>query len=309
MSVRIVTDSTADLPSHLVKELGITVVPLYVRFGEKSYRDGVDINYDEFYTKLVNSPVHPTTSQPTPSDFAHVYRELSKDTDEIVSIHISKKLSGTYNSALQGKEFSNAKSNITVIDSESVTMGVGLISALAGRLAIAGENVSMITDEITKAIKHTHLLGVLDTLKYLALGGRIGKAKALLGSVLNVKPVITMREGEIHPVGNLRTHTKGIEKLYEFVKNTMNIQEIAVIHNTTPDEALGLKNRFASLVTGERLHLARLGPALGVHGGPNMMAVVVRASDAKDEQPIPSKQGKGIPVPSLHLPKLRRPQR
>lgn len=310
MSVRIVTDSTADLPSHLVRELGIIVVPAYVRFGEKSYRDGIDISYDEFYTKLVNGPVHPTTSQPTPSDFAQAYRELSKETDEIISIHVSKKLSGTYNSALQGKEFSNAKSDITVIDSESVTMGVGIISAVAARLAMAGESVAMITEEIKTAIKHTHLLSVLDTLKYLALGGRIGKAKALLGSVLDVKPVITIREGEIHPVGNVRTHIKGIEKLYEFVNNAVNIQEIAVIHNTTPDEAQGLKDRFASLVSNDRLHLARLGPALGVHGGPNMMVVVVTTGEDKNEQrAIPSKHEKKISVPSLHLPKLSRPHR
>ena len=125
------------------------------------------------------------------------------------------------------------------------------------------------------------LLGTLDTLKYLALGGRIGRARALFGSVLNVKPIITIRNGEIAPIGNVRTRTKAVEKLFEFVKEASNIQELAVIHNTTPDEAVSLKDRLSSFVGNNRLYLARLGPALGVHGGPGTLVVVIRNDAGK----------------------------
>ena len=306
MLVRIVTDSTADLSPDLVHELGITVVPVYVRFGHDSYRDGIDISREEFYERLVTSQVHPTTSQPTPADFIQVYKKLSKETDKIVSIHVSGKLSGTYNAALQGKEMTNAKCDIDVIDSESVTMGLGIITLAAARLAASGANLQKVTDEARQAISETHLLGLFDTLKYLLLGGRIGRAKALLGGILNVKPILTLRDGELHPVGNVRTRAKGVERLSDFVKNVLGIQELAVVHTTTPDEAVTLKDRFNSLVDSSRLHLARLGPALGVHSGPGLLAVVLRKkTTGKDE----STSGRKIHVPSLHLPKVSLPHR
>lgn len=308
MSVKIVTDSTADLSTQYVKELGLTVVPVYIQLGEKNYRDGVDINQDEFYDKLVNSPIYPITSQPTPDDFARVYQELSKENEEIVSIHVSSKLSGTYNSALQGKALAATKSNITIIDSKSVTVGLGLITMSAARLARTGENLAKILDDVKQAISNTHLLGTFDTLKYLVRGGRIGKAKALLGSVLNVKPIVTLREGEIVPVNNVRTRTQAIEKLFEYVKNALNVQEVAVVYSTTPDEARGLRDRLSSLVSSDHLHLAQLGPALGVHGGPGTLIVAFRGEPGtaiKSEalKFIPKLPIKKISVPQLHLPK------
>ena len=141
MTVRIVTDSTSDLSPQMAEELGITVVPVYVRFGEKVYRDGVDISQDKFYLKLAQSPVYPSTSQPSPSDFADVYSKLSKETGEIVSIHLSSKVSGTYDSALKGRELAEAKCHIEVVDSLSVSMGFGLIAMAAARLAKTGEDL------------------------------------------------------------------------------------------------------------------------------------------------------------------------
>ena len=137
MAVKIVTDSTSDLSPQVAQELGITVVPVYVRFGERVYRDGVDISEDEFYQKLVGSPIHPATSQPSPADFADVYKKLSRQADEIVSIQVTSKLSGTYNSALQGRELVKTGCRIEVVDSLSVTMGLGLIAMAAARLAEA----------------------------------------------------------------------------------------------------------------------------------------------------------------------------
>ena len=310
MTVKIVTDSTADLPAPLAEGLGITVVPVYVRFGEKVYRDGVDISHDEFYQKLVESPIHPTTSQPTPADFADVYNRLSKETDEIVSIHLSAKTSGTYNSALQGREMAGAGCPIEVVDSFSVSMGLGLIAMAAAKAAEAGEGLERVMEEIRQCIPRIRLLGVFDTLKYLLLGGRIGKAKALLGNVLNVKPLITMRDGELCPAGLARTRSKGIERLFERVKNALNIQELAIVHSTTPDEAGSLKERIASIFAREQIHIARLGPGLGVHGGPGTLILALRekissiGQDAGEGEP----SKKSLSLPSLHLPRLNIPR-
>ncbi len=312
MTIRIVTDSTSDISPELARDFGITIVPMYVRFGNENYRDGIDITMDDFYRRLTDTQVHPATSQPTPSDFARVYTELAATGNQIVSIHVSSKLSGTCNSALQGKEMAGPKCNITVMDSESVTMGLGMMALLAARMAKAGNNLQQVTAGIKQAIANTHLMGTFDTLKYLVIGGRIGKAKALVGSVLNVKPVLVMREGELHPVSNVRTHAKGVEKLVEFVKSALYVEELAVVHTTTPDEANSLKDRFLSIIESNRLHVARLGPALGTYGGPGMLAVAIRTISDNVEQ----KDGKSlidripkIHKPDIHMPRLHLPGR
>lgn len=276
MTIKIVTDSSADLPAELVQELGITVVPLYVRFGDEVYRERVDITEDEFYQKLLHGTVHPVTIQPTPQDFIDVYQKLSQEADGIVSIHISSKLSGTCNSALQGKKMIEKGCPIEVVDSQSITMGLGLIDIVAATAAKAGEGLQQVVEEAKQAIPNTRVLGLLDTLKYLLLGGRIGKAKALLGSILNVKPMIALKDGEVVPAGQARTRTKGIQRLFDFVKDTSNIQDLAILHSTTPDEAQTLAERVDPIFTKERIKFARLGTTLGVHGGPDFLAVAIR---------------------------------
>lgn len=276
MVVKIVTDSSCDLPAQLVQELGITVVPLYVRFGKETYRERVDISEDEFYQRLQHDPIHPNTIQPSPQDFADVYQKLSAKADGIVSIHISAKLSGTCNAALQGKEMIEKKCPIEVVDSQLTTMGLGLIAMAAAKMAKAGEDLPSVVEEVKRIIPTIHVLGLFDTLKYLALGGRIGKAKALLGSILNVKPIITLKDGEVLPAGQVRTRSKGIERLIDFVKSTANIQDLAVLHNTTPDEAQTLAERIGSIFAKEQIIIAKLGTTLGVHGGPGLLFVALR---------------------------------
>jgi len=276
MVVKIVTDSSADLPAELVQELGITVVPLYLRFGEEVFRDRVDISEDEFYERLVHDPIHPSTTQPTPQDFINVYQKLSQEADGIVSIHISSKLSGTCNSALQGKELIEKGCPIEVVDSQTLTMGLGLISIAAATVAKAGKGLEEVLAEVRQAIPNIHLLGLLDTLKYLLLGGRIGKAKALVGSILNVKPLLKLQDGEVVPAGQARTRSKGMDRLFEFAKNAVNIEDLAVVYNTTPDEAQTLAERIGSIFNKEQIRLARIGPMLGVHFGPGALVVVLR---------------------------------
>jgi len=162
------------------------------------------------------------------------------------------------------------------VDSLSVSMGLGLIAMAAARLAAAGESLQVVMEEIRQTIPSIRILAVFDTLKYLLLGGRISRAKALLGSVLSVKPLITMREGELVQAGLARTRSKGIERLFDLVRNALSIQDVAIVHSTTPDEANSLAERIGSILTQERIHVARLGPALGVHSGPGALILALR---------------------------------
>ncbi|HJX69507.1 MAG TPA: DegV family protein [Dehalococcoidia bacterium] len=276
MAIRIVTDSTADLPKQLVEELGITVVPVYLRFGEEVYLDRVDISEDEFYRRLEKTTVHPSTVQPGPQDFLEVYRKLSPKADGIVSIHVSAKLSGTCNSALMAKDMLDTKCPVEVVDSQMVTMGLGLLVIAAATAAKKGESLDKIVKEVKKTIPKIHVLCLFDTLKYLLLGGRIGKAKALLGSILSVKPMITLKDGEIVPAGQVRTRAKGIDKLLEFGQNAKNIQDLAVVHSTTPDEAQNLAKQLGPTFDRKRIRMSRVGPALGVHTGPGALIVAIR---------------------------------
>jgi DegV family protein with EDD domain len=278
VTIKIVTDSTSDIPTQMADDLGISIVPLYARFGEKVYRDRVDISETEFYDRLVHDPMHPKTSQPSPQDFLNMYERLAHDADGIVSIHISSKLSGTYNSALQAKERYDGGCPIEVVDSQSVSMGLGLLAMLANRLAASGKNLSQVIEEVKSEIPNIHMLGFFDTLKYLALGGRIGKVKALLGSVLNVKPVVTVKEGELVPAGNVRSRFKGIERVMEFVNKFSVVKDLAIVQSTTPDEARELGQRMSGKLRKGNVILTRLGACLGVHGGPGTLFVAVRGT-------------------------------
>jgi len=280
MTIKIVTDSSADINPELAQQLGITVVPLYLSFGDKVYRDGVDIGADEFYQKLQTSPVHPTTSAPSPGDFATTYEGLAKETDEIVSIHVSSKVSATHAAALQGKEaLAGTRCQIEVVDSQWVTMALGLVAMAAAKAAQAGEDLHQVMEEAKTSISRTRILGVFDTLKYLLLGGRVSKTKAIVGSVLNVKPLFTMRDGELAMAGLARTRSKGITRLVELVKGALDIQDVAIVYSTTPGEASALRERISSILAKERIHIARLGSALGVHGGPGTLIVALKAGN------------------------------
>ena len=272
MVVKIVTDSTSDIPDELAKELDITVIPVYLLFGEETFRDRIDMNEDEFYKRLTSDPIHPTTTQPTPKDFDEAYQELSKEAEGIISIHLSKKLSGTYQSAFQSAK-SVKKCPIEVIDTYSVSMGLGLVVIEAAKMAKAGKSYQEILAEVNKMVPDIHVFALFDTLKYLAKGGRIGKGKALLGSILSVKPMLTLKEGEFEPAGQLRNRRKGIDKLFSYIENTTSLKKVAVVHNTTPDDAEVFAERATSLLSREHIRISRLGPALGVHGGPMLMVV------------------------------------
>jgi DegV family protein with EDD domain len=272
MAVRIITDRTCDLPAELEKELDIINIPVYLIFGKTSFRDGIDITTDQFYQKLLHEPVYPTTSQPTPQDFADVFNKLAGETDGILAIHISKKLSGTINSAEQAVKMVTTQGPIEIIDSRSVSMGLGMLVIAAARMAKQGKSLPEISAAIKKMVPDTKLFILFDTLEFLAKGGRIGKAKSLMGSLLNVKPLLALKDGEFIPSGQVRNRTKGKEKLLEFANGLKDVEDLAVIHSTTPDEAMELANSISSFPK-ERIHVQRVGPVLATHAGPGVLGI------------------------------------
>ena len=276
MTVKIVTDSSSDIPLELAKKLDITIVPVYIYFGDKAYKDGVDIGPDELYKRLVEGPVYPTTTQPIPADFAETYTALAKDAEAIVSIHLPTKVSGTYNAALQGLEIAKPKCEVHVVDSMSVSVGLGLIVIAAAQVANRGGKLAEVLEETNKAVGHTQVRALLETLQYLLKGGRITKTRALVGTLLNVKPILTMRDGELVQAGMARSYTKGIEQVFEFVKNYPNLQEVGISHTTVFEEAEALKQRLASVIDEKKIQMFRVGAGLGVHGGPGTMVVAAR---------------------------------
>ena len=277
MTVKIVTDSGADLPLDLARELGIIVVPVYLRFGDKVYRDGVDIGPDEFYAKLISSPVLPFTSAPSAGDFAQAYRDVASITDEIVSIHITRRHSSTYDAALLGRKMiEKTRCRIEVIDSEGVTMWQGLVALAAARAAEAGFKLHEVVETAQETIRQMRALALLDTVKYIAKGGRAGNAISRVESILNLKALLTLRNGVIRPAGLARTRNKGIERLREFIKSPLHIEELAIVYSTTPDDAQKLADYAVSLLPNMVPKIVRLGPALGVHAGPGAIIAIVR---------------------------------
>ncbi len=281
MAVKIVTDSLSDITSDLAEELGITIVPLTVLFGHETYLDRVTITTDEFYHRLIHGDVWPTTTQPPPGDFVNAYNKLAEETDEILVVTLSSKLSGTYESALNAKGLVEKECRIEVIDSLTVAMGLGLIVIAAAKAAQTGVKLDELTALVRRAMLRSHFLAFFDTLKYLAKGGRIGKAQGFLGSVLSFKPILTLKDGEISPVTRVRAVAAGMDYLYNFIAGFSNIEELAVEHATTPDEADKLVERLSSTFPKERIYRSTVSPVLGVYGGPGAVAVTVLEAEKK----------------------------
>lgn len=275
MTVKVIADSLSDIPPQVVQELGITVVPLFVRFGTEVYRDGVDLTSEQFYDKLVHSKTLPVTSVPPPGTFAEAYDRLAKETDEILAITISSKLSGTYEVALQAVELMKSKCRVEIIDSQLTAMAQGLVVIVAAKAAQAGANLNELVDLTRGSISRVDLRGVFDTLEYLKKGGRIGKAQALLGSVLRINPIITLKDGVVEPAGRTRSRSKAVDYLYNFAMSYSRIEEMAVEDATTPDEADMLVERLSSKFPKERVYRSKVSPGIGTHTGPGLLLVAV----------------------------------
>lgn len=277
--VKIVTDSLSDITSDVAQGLGITVVPLTVLFGHETYLDRVTITTDEFYRRLINGTVWPTTTQPTPKAFADVYDKLAAETDEILVVTVSSKLSGTYQSATGGKSMMTKQCRVEVIDSQTVAMGLGLIVLAAAKKAQAGAKLNELVDFVNKALSRSHLIIYFDTLKYLAKGGRIGKAQGLLGALLTVKPILTVKDGEIAPLTRVRSLAAGMDYIYNAAAGISPIEALAVEHTTNPDDAERMAARLSSIIPKEHIHRSTVSPVIGVYAGPGAFAVTVLAAE------------------------------
>ena len=276
MGIKIITDSTSDISPELASNLGIEVVPGYVRFGKEVYRDGVDINKSGFYQKLAGSPLHPETTEATPKDFAQIYSRCEHEADGIVSIHISSKISHMYDSAQKGKNMIKAKCDIEVIDSHFASIGLGLIVTTAARFANAGESIENVVTETKRAIGQISMLGFFDTMKYIARGGRASKHVMELSSIFKIKPLLTFRDGKIVSEGIVRTKERGIERLYTFIKDALEIQDLGIAYSTDYDSAMALRQRLASVFPEQRVYMEQIGSALGAHCGPDAVFVAFR---------------------------------
>ncbi|MEQ4489362.1 MAG: DegV family protein [Dehalococcoides mccartyi] len=279
MNVQIVIDSTSDITPQMAKAMGnVHIMPLTVSFGNEHFQDGIDITPETFYTRLVHDSNVPTTTQPLPGYVMELVSHLSKETDQILILTLSQKLSGTYQSALYTKKtLESPGCRIEVLDTQLTTLGHGLRAVRASDMAKEGANLDQILEELRKP--HNYLAGVMyfDTLKYLARGGRIGKAQSLLGAMLSFKPIITVQDGEVSPVTRVRSHQAGMDYLYNYAASRKNIRYLGVEHANTPEVAESLIDRLGNIFPKEKIIRSRIGPVIGTSIGPNAVCVVAWA--------------------------------
>jgi DegV family protein with EDD domain len=279
MAVRIVTDSCSDIPRPLADELGITVIPLTIQWGGTSYRDGIDLDADEFYARLAAEKELPSTSQPPPALFQYTYEHLASQ-GEVVSVHLSHKFSGTVESA-RTVAAQVAPDKITVVDSGSASMGVGLCAIAAARAAQAGASRAECAAVAESVASRLRVAVAFETLEYLRRGGRIGRARAFIGGMLRLKPILTVKDGEAFPVTRARSHAKAMDALAALFTEHPGVTDVVVLHTTTPDDVAELVERARAAVPSATVYEGRFGPVLGVHGGPGMVGVCVVDAEAQ----------------------------
>jgi DegV family protein with EDD domain len=275
VAVQIVVDSTADIPQNRARELGIEVVPLTVMFGDQSFRDGVDLDGPTFYQKLTNSPVMPTTSTPPPALFEEAFRRLiANGATGILSMHISAKLSGTYSASRQAAEVVTGDTGVPVevVDSDTVSGGFGLPAEMVAREARSGADLAALRARAESLCSRVHVIAVLDTLEFLQRGGRIGRARALLGTLLSVKPLIEVRAGQVLPLENVRTRAKALDRMGQIVATLGELESLALVasDSVVADQI----SKVAESFWHGPIERFALGPVVGTHAGPGAGGIV-----------------------------------
>jgi DegV family protein with EDD domain len=275
MTVRVITDSLGDIPAEVARELDITIIPINVIFDGINYRDGVDLTTEQFYDKLASSHSLPTTVVPSLGRYADGYDQVAEATGDILVITNSSKLSASYDTALLAKERMKKKCRVEVVDSQSAIMAQGLLVIAAAKAAKDGLKLDKILENVRDNIPRAHVRVAFDTLEYLRQGGRIGKAKTYLGTMLKVNPILGIRDGEVYPFAREHSRAKAIEHLYDFAASFTKVDGIGVEDATTPDEAAELAQRLEASFSGEPIYRAKVSPAVGAHVGPRVLGVAV----------------------------------
>ncbi len=271
--VRIVTDSACDLPIGLCEELGISVVPLTIRFGEQEYVDRVELTNDQFWTKVRTASALPETAAPSVGAFEETFRALADDgAAGVVCVNLSSKMSATMQSAQVAAKALDGICPIEVVDSKNATMGIGHLAAHAARLALEGADVATIVASTEERRERSHLLGIVDTLDFLRRGGRIGGAQAFLGSVLSIKPIIEVRDGSVEAAGKVRTRSKALRFAVDKLKE-VDVESLAVMH-AQADDVEEFLDMLDPIVPRAEILVGEIGPVVGVHVGPGTIGTV-----------------------------------
>jgi DegV family protein with EDD domain len=273
--IRVVTDSSCDLPQALVDQYGLEVVPLTIRFGSDEYVDGRDLGPGDFWKKLRSSDRLPETAAPSAGSFLQAFQNLfDGGAAGIVALTLSGQLSGTYQSAVIAAE--QLGRPIKVLDSRTVSMGLGLPVLAAARTASAGGDLAAVVAAAVDAADGTHVLAALQTLEFLKRGGRIGGAQALVGSLLDIKPLIAIEDGAVNAAGRVRTRSKAKHALTAHVRDRADrIAEVAVLHGDA-DDVESFVESIAGVLPGRTPIVAQLGPVVGTHSGPGTLGVAYR---------------------------------
>jgi fatty acid kinase fatty acid binding subunit len=276
MGVRVVTDSACDLPDDLIERDGIEVVPLTIRFGKEELVDRKELSTDEFWRRLAESDVLPETSAPSAGAFEAAFRRLIGDgATGIICINLSSKLSATMQSAQVAAQAVQADCPVVVVDSLMVSMGLGSLCLTAARRAADGDSLESIVANVTDRRNRSKLYGALDTLEFLKKGGRVGNARALLGSMLAIKPVLEVRDGEVEEAGKVRTRSKALRLLVDRVKEGP-FENLAVLHGNAPDLD-ELLDMLEPLTPRDEIVIGQIGPVIGTHAGPRVIGVTFQA--------------------------------
>jgi DegV family protein with EDD domain len=273
--VRVVTDSCSDITSKMAEQFGLTVIPLNVHFGDKVYRDNIDLNTEGFYQKLTRSKIIPTTSIPSLAVFTDTLNNLAKETRDILVITLSRKFSAVYDIASKSKEALKSKCNIEVIDSQVGIGGQLILAVSAAFMARAEATLEEIANWVTSAIPRTHVLMTFDTLEYLRRGGRIGKAQAFLGTLLKVNPILGIKEGEAFPITRVRSRALAVDFLVNFVENFKKIDALVIEDAITTNELGKLAQRLEGLAPDGHFYRSKVSPVVGTHVGPHVLSVSV----------------------------------
>jgi DegV family protein with EDD domain len=265
----VVTDSTADLPDEWRERYAIEVVPLKVIFGAETFRDRVDMTDEEFFRRLANSTKLPTTSAPSPGEFVDVYRRLAQDYEGCISIHLGAQLSATVEAARVGAQ-SVEGFTVNVIDSQIVTMPIAFLC----KVAAESETLEAATAAVEERVPRCRVLALLDTLRYLEMGGRLSRAQAMIGTMLDLKPLLLVADREIKPVDRVRTRSRAIPRMVDYFRNELPVEHVAVMHAQAPDEAEALAASLRVDLPGQEVAIGKIGCVLGTHTGPKALGLV-----------------------------------